>query len=155
MFTIQELPDRMQLTGSLYPFGICVITASCHHAMHMKSHINFGEKSIKVLKSEHISDIYVDGKSMQKIHNTLVKLQNNLSSVRELNGEEKAKIFRQYLNTLLEEYLDKLSASVLPYRFASLCLPVGISSEHTCSCGANGAIGLVSLIDNEGMTHEY
>ena len=155
MFTINELPDHMHLTGSLYPLGICVVTASCHHTLNVKSSLSFGSESVKALKANHLNDIYVDGKSIKKIHDILVKLQNKLSSMRELSKEEKAAYFLPYLNTLIEQYLDKAGASIIQYKFAALCLPVGISSEHSCSCGSDGAMGLVSLIDNQGMTHEY
>lgn len=39
--------------------------------------------------------------------------------------------------------------------FIALCIPGTILAEDTCFCGDNGAQILVSLEDNEGITHGY
>ena len=155
MFTIQDLPERMQLTGSLHPLSVCLVTAPCHSVLLAKTGISFGSMSIRALKSKHMTDIYVNAKEMKKIHDILVKVINALSFDRETTQEDKGKYILTYINTLIEQYIDTHSKKIGTNKFASLCLPLGISAEHSCSCGSNGAMGLTSLTNNQGMTHEY
>lgn len=155
MFTINQLPDRMQLTGSLHPPSICLVTAPCHSTLFAKTGISFGANSIRVLKANHINDIYINAKEMKRMHDIILKVVSAMSFDQETSQEDKGKYILTYTNTLIEKYIDSHARKMKGYRFASLCLPLGISAEHSCSCGTNGAMGLTSLVDNQGMTHEY
>lgn len=156
MFSINDLPNRMHLTGSLAQLRFCVATRPCHDAL-VRGGINFGTQSVKVLKSLHAHEIYFNERHMKDIHKQMMKLHSELSLTRALPKEQLGKIYAAALNVLAEKYADTASREAgAPFKLASVCLPTGLGGIFpTCQCVNGGAMSFISLVDNQGMQDEY
>lgn len=155
MFTIDDIPERIYLAGSLAPLEICVIQGVCFNTIKVNG-FNLGSHRLKILKKNHKHHLFIDNKDMNKIYVTLNQLLSKLSFVKGLTSEKRSDMYFGMLQGPIEKCADKAIKANIEYRFACLCLPFNINGEYpTCKCGQHGVMSLLSLTDNQDIKDEY
>ena len=153
MYKFIDLIDKMPLSGSFDTFSVAVMASPCHTKMKTEG-FDFGNNELKLLRDKNEKKIFTDSIIMKRIYLDLVKLLKKLSTNRKLDQEQRFKLYKMRLITLIEKNFDSIAGDN-SYIFASLCLPVYLGETHSCHCGENGAKMLLSLADNTRISDEY